>query len=116
MDIAIAVLVGVLILLVEHYLPWSKLVGRELPRPAAYILGVLAMIVPLSALYIWWHYRSVVLGWRPIEWYWAVVAMWAVVIGCGLAVLGAYALDSWLEYRMRLAIAEREADHLRPEV
>lgn len=96
-EICVAVLVAMLALLALHWLPWRLLLGRELPRPAAYIVGTLAMVLPLTVLFAIWQ-----------EWL-AVAALWAVVVGSGAAVLGAYLLDGWLHERQaRAETAERE--------
>jgi hypothetical protein len=88
--IGLACLVAALLLFVEHWFPWGLVIGRVLPRPAAYVLGVLAMIVPLSVLLVFWG-EWLVLG-----------ALWAVIVSGGAAVLGAYALDWLLDLRMRV--------------
>lgn len=95
--IAIAVVVAALALLALHWLPWISLLGRELPRPAAYIVGVLSMAMPLTGLFAAWS-----------EW-WAMLALWAVVVGSGLTVMGAYLFDAWLHHRQaRKEAEERE--------
>lgn len=101
-QIGVTVIVAALALLALHWLPWRKLLGRKLPRPAAYILGTLAMALPLTGLYTAWGLV------------WPVVAQWAVVAGSGVAVLGAYLFDAWLHQRQaRKEAEEREKAMLR---
>lgn len=92
--IGVAVLVAGLGELVLHWLPWRLLLGGELPRPPAYVLGTLAIALPLTGLFFAWGLWA------------AAVALWSVVIGAGVAVLGAYLLDGWLENRLGRAEAE----------
>ena len=86
-QICVASVIAVLAQLALHWLPWKMLLGRELPRPAAYALGTLAISLPLTGLF---------LAWGIVE---AVLALWSVVIGSGAAVAGAYLLDAWLHAR-----------------
>ena len=94
-EILICCGVVMLILLVEHYFPWRLILGRKLPRLAAYVLGVLAMVGPLSFLYFRWEVA-------PVMVHGHLVALWCVVVSGGLAVLLAYALD-WIAGRVRLS-------------
>ncbi len=118
LDIVLTIVVAILLLLVEHYWPWRKITGRDLPRPVAYVLGVAAMIVPLTGLLLRWHYDIPKWMGQPNSSMavMMIIAMWGVVCGSGLAVIGTYVLDSWLEYRSRALVAEREGEHLRREV
>lgn len=92
----LACLIAALLLFVEHWFPWHLVIGRELPRPAAYVLGVLALMLPFSGLLVYWR------SWQ------ALIAVWAVVASGGAAVLGAYALD-WL---LHLRVKAREQEEL----
>lgn len=95
--IVVACVVAGLGQLALHWLPWRLLCGRVLPRPAAYVLGTLGIALPLSGLLAGWG-----------EW-WALLALWAVVVAAGLAVLLAYLLDAWLDHRQaRHEAEERE--------
>lgn len=97
LDIAITALVAALALLALHWLPWPLLLGHELPRPAAYVLGTLAMILPLTGLFAVWGLPNTIL------------ALWAVVSFSGTAVLGAIMFDAWLHNRqVRKEAEERE--------
>jgi hypothetical protein len=82
-----------------HYFPWKMLLrGRELPRLAAYTLGLLGMMGPLTA---WLMDRN------EIE---VVVALWAVIVSAGLMVFALYGFDHYLELIMRdIEAAEERA-------
>ncbi len=83
--------------LAMHWMPWKLLLGRELPRPAAYILGTLGIVGPLTIMLLSWSLS------------WVVGAVWAAVIASGLAVIAAYLLDAWLHDRQaRRECEERE--------
>ena len=88
-DIAITTLISVLTLIAEHYFPWGVMVGKQLPRITAYVLGILGLIVPLSLLYCFWLLDP------PTEEWAYLAALLSVVIFGGLAVIGCYGLD-WL--------------------
>ncbi len=76
-----------------HYFPWRQVMGRELPRPAAYVLGVLGFAVPYG---VW-----LVQGGLVAE----AVALAEVLAVAGGVVLALYALD-WV---VRVAWERREA-------
>ncbi len=64
-----------------HYFPWKKLLkGRELPRVAAYTLGVLGLMLPFSA----W-----LLDRREI---FILQVLWFVIGTGGMTVLALYGL------------------------
>ena len=108
-QLLITILVVVLSLLAQHYFPWGMLLRRRLPRLAAYTLGMLGVILPLSGLYLYWSAH-------PPVWIHAhLFALWAATIAGGLAVTGAYALDALLAQLVRLReleerLNERQAD------
>lgn len=95
-QIFLTALIAALILLVEHWFPWRLVFRRELPRVAAYVMGNLAMICPLSVLYWAWSGQSFV--WPAMH----LVALWVVSGAGGLAVGFAYAID-WILLRLALA-------------
>lgn len=92
--------IAALLLVVEHYLPWRGLLGRDLPRLWAYVLGVLALILPLSGLLAFWA-----------EWG-ALGALWLVTGAGGLAVIFCYLFDAWLWAREEARMAVRERNTL----
>lgn len=72
-----------------HYFPWRMLLGKELPRLAAYTLGMLGMMVPLS---VWLMDRG------EIE---IIQMLWIVIVSAGLTVFALYGLDHYLELLRR---------------
>lgn len=108
-EITLAALVTVLGLLAQHWFPWPMLLRRKLPRLAAYALGVLGMLLPLSGLYAWWAASGQT--WR---WAW-IVAMWVVALVGGLAVSFAYALD-YVLHRLAQRLELSELLEMRDEV
>ena len=102
-QILIAVLISSLILVSEHYWPWQPIIRRPLPKLTAYIMGVLAIHLPLTVLLLVWSY------WQ------AVYALWAITLVSGGVVAGINHLDSYLETRTRMEISEHEARSLRPD-
>jgi 4-hydroxybenzoate polyprenyltransferase len=68
-----------------HYFPWRMLLGKDLPRLGAYTLGLLGMMVPLSA---WLMVRN------EIE---ILQTIWMVVFSAGLMVFALYGFDHYLE-------------------
>ena len=88
MGILIAALMSALSLMVQHLLPWPKIFDRDMPRVVAYILGVLALALPLTVLFAVWAL------WQ------ALLALWMVIVAGGASVLLAYALEDWLKVRI----------------
>lgn len=103
-DLLDAVLMAVLLLLVEHWGPWQDLTQKRFHNLVNYILGVLALIIPLSILMMRWGLWS------------AIGAIWAVVIGGGLAVMGAYWVDGWIATRRALKAAQTDSAILHAEM
>lgn len=81
-----------------HYFPWRILLkGKELPRLAAYSLGSLGMMGPLTV----WLWR---IGENDV-----ITALWAVVVAAGFTVFALYGLDHYLDLIMRdIEATERE--------
>jgi hypothetical protein len=104
LGILITMVVAALLLLVEHWFPWSKVVARPLHQTVNYMMGLAAILVPLTVLFGVWE--------RWTE----VLALWVVAAGGGLGVMAAYAFDGWMAARARAKAAELEASMLRPEV
>lgn len=88
----VAVLI-VIVMLSEaslHYFPWKMLLrGRELPRVAAYILGILGLMCPFTA-WLW------TIGETEIIW-----VLWMVIASGGFIVIILYGLDHYLWLEMR---------------
>ncbi|MBI5964904.1 MAG: hypothetical protein HY863_15605 [Chloroflexi bacterium] len=72
-----------------HYFPWRMALGRELPRLAAYTLGLLGMMVPLS-MWLMDHDEIEILQ-----------TLWTVIFTAGLTVFALYGLDRYLELARR---------------
>lgn len=75
-----------------HYFPWRKILkGKELPRVAAYALGVLGLMAPFTA----W-----LLGIGLQE---AAMTLWLAIVAGGTMVLSLYGLDHVvdLEWKVR---------------
>lgn len=81
-----------------HYFPWKKLLkGNELPRVAAYALGVLGLMIPFSA----WLLEQ-----NELE---VFKILWMVILAGGLSVLSLYGLDRYIELEWRnMEATERE--------
>lgn len=73
-----------------HYFPWKMLLrGKELPRLAAYTLGLLGMMGPLTA-WLWDRNEMEV-----------IQVLWIVIVFAGLMVFALYGLDHYLDLIMR---------------
>ena len=81
-----------------HYFPWRMLLrGKKLPRLAAYTLGLLGMMVPLT---IWlWQIGELEV----------IKALWMVIVAAGMTVFALYGLDHYLDLIMKdIESVERE--------
>ena len=73
-----------------HYFPWKMLLrGRKVPRLAAYTLGLLGMMGPLT---VWLWDRN------EIE---VIQTLWVVIMSAGIMVFALYGLDHYLDLIMR---------------
>ncbi len=83
-----------------HYFPWKLLLkGKELPRVAAYALGMLGLMVPFST----WLWKR-----NAVE---VIQVLWIVIISGGLTVFALYGLDRYIEMEwQRMEASERERD------
>lgn len=97
----LVVLFSCVLLALEHYFPWRGILRRDLPVVARYTMGVLALVVPLSVL---WVTQG---DWANVQLIWAVVGFG------GLTVYLLYVLDSSIEAHGRADIAEGEGRQLR---
>lgn len=100
--LTVASVMGLLVAM--HYFPWRMIHGKSLHPIWNYILGVLAINLPFSALLAMWE-----------EWL-ILLVIWLCVVFGGGAVMLSYALDSWLLHRARAQIAERETRILKSEL
>lgn len=108
LSIALAAVVSALIQLVSHWFPWRLVLGRNLPRVAAYVVGVLGFLLPVTGLYWYWDAHQVMAAWLHL------VALWACVSASGLAVVLGYAIDC-IANRVRLAQELQELYEAREE-
>lgn len=97
-------MIASLLLLVEHWFPWQLMLRKELPRLAAYVVGVLAIVVPLSGLYLFWGFQP---GYRVNHG--ELIALWVAVGSGGISVLVAHGVDELLR---RLARGEETEELL----
>lgn len=83
-----------------HYFPWRLILkGRDLPRPPAYVFGVSAIAIPLSAWLLWFGY---------IE---SVVVLWVAIVSAGLVVMVLYLFDYVIELMWRDKEARERENH-----
>lgn len=95
-DIVFTSLFAVCVMLIEHWFPWQMVLRRKLPRLAAYVMGLLGIIGPLTILY--WRWGSE----PPVSQWFYLLALWAVVLSSGVAVALAYLFD-WVTGRVALS-------------
>ena len=105
--IVVSSMVTFLLILVEHWLPWKEILGRELPRTAAYVAGTAAILLPFTGM---------VLLVPEVDRAGVVIGLWVVTIAAGAGTWLGYLVDGWLKMRTRLTVSEREAQYLRPRV
>lgn len=95
--IAVAALISFLMVVVEHYLPWRAILKQELPRIPSYIMGVLAILIPLTMLFFVFAF------WSSAE---VLIAFWVVTGSAGAGTILSYNLDSLIHIRMRAEESE----------
>lgn len=92
MDTTIVLAIPALTMLFAHYFPWGRVFGRELPRPAAYSIGLATILITVTGT--WWATAEpsslVVVLW-----------FWAAATSAGLATGLAYLIDSAVERNHR---------------
>jgi hypothetical protein len=77
-----------------HYFPWRVLLkGKKLPRVAAYTLGTLAMMAPLTA-WLWEQGQTV----KTVD---VIETLWVSIFTAGLTVLALYGLDRYLKLEIK---------------
>lgn len=88
-----------------HYFPWRKILkGKDLPRVAAYTLGVLGLMLPFTA----W-----LLGTGQGE---TAVVLWLVIISGGVMVLALYGLDHVIDLEWKVREGEERETQLKEQV
>src|SRR3972149_10096740 len=101
----LAVLCSAGLLWGEHYPPWGRWLGRELPRTGAYTLGVLAIITPLMLLWLIWAAHPP----AGNPYFWAIATLGMDVMASGLTVYLLYLVDGRKSEELRRRAAEQEA-------
>jgi len=84
MQLWMAIVISILMIWVEHWFPWNLIPivkGKDLPRLAAYVLGVLALAGPLTGLFLSQGNSQ------------AVWEMWVVISAAGGATFLAWFVD-----------------------
>jgi hypothetical protein len=105
--IVLTALVAMLITMAQHWFPWQEFLQKDLPRPAAYVLGTLAILLPATVL----------VAIEPrFDQFLAILSVWAAAAGAGLGTILGYVVDNLLHMRGRLKAAETESQLLRPGV
>lgn len=95
--IALCATTTTMILLAQHY--WLR--GQRRHPTLNYILGTLAIYLPLTALFLLWQN------------YLVVAALWLVTALGGGAVIASYLMDGWMAVHARLKASEDEGQILR---
>lgn len=80
-SILIISLIAAALQFAAHYFPYRRLLGRELTRIEAYVIGLLIIAGALTGWLIWQGLFT------------ALIALWAVVVSSGLAVVAGYTID-----------------------
>lgn len=75
-----------------HWAPLARIIGRPLPKPIAYVIGVLGILLPYSVYMgvfqgVWWE-------------------VWYFVLASGIATILAYVVDYMLHLHARAKDAE----------
>jgi len=98
----LAAMFAILIMFAEHYLPWRYVVSHDRLHPVAnYILGLLGIFLPYTALMAYWRVTFVLIS--PLA---AAAALWAIAAAAGITVSSLYILDSWYQR----GVCAREAE------
>jgi len=92
---------GFFAIMALHWLPWEKLIGKKLPRPISYMIGVGVIGATFAAWCLWAQPNSL----------WTVRGFWIIVIAIGLGDLVAYGIDDWGGGRMDKRTSGRTQRH-----
>lgn len=93
------------IVVAVHYLPWQLILKKPLPRITAFVLGMLAIGVPFSGLFLT---DSTWLNAEILRSFWVLCAV------AGVATLSCHGLDAFLRNRLQAdETAERERSMLK---
>lgn len=99
MEIVIVAIIAALGQIAAHYFPWHKLFRGGLPKVAAYSIGTAFMALPATGWMVW------------AQEYRAAIVLWSAIAASGLAVMGAYALDGYLDHKARAEDLEEQINH-----
>jgi hypothetical protein len=103
-DMIVATSTTALILLLEHWIPYRTLFGKEPGLISRYVMGTLGLVIPLSGLMVTWA------NWA------ALVAIWILVIAGGLVTMGAHAIDNYTITKLNADINQHENNELRRSI
>ena len=106
MNIFVCCLVAGLLLLILHWLPWEKLLGRSLPRLAEFTLGMSGILMPVSVTILWAKADSGQ----------SLVLIWSTMASGCLAMLLGYWVDDWADKRARAIEAETREETLEEQI
>ena len=81
-------LLATLSIAVLHWFPWRRLTGHELPRLAAYTMGVAVILGVPSLSY---------LRYQPMDGATVFALFWTAGIAAGVATVGAWVVDLLIE-------------------
>lgn len=108
LGVAIAALIAMLVVMLEHWLPWNLLLLKMKPgRIASYLMGVLTFLIPLTVLFLT---TKTLEGWQ------VAVGLWIVVSSSGFGTVLGYWIDSWLNHKTRAREAEQRETRLTDEL
>ena len=85
-------LITFLLVIIEHYFPWQALIRKPLPQLMAYVLGVLSIAIPFTALIL----LVPEIGGSQI-----LISFWIIVAAAALGICLAHGLDAYLRARSR---------------
>jgi hypothetical protein len=101
-DLIMTALFTALLLGLEHYIPWRRIMGHDIRVPWSYVVGVASLGLPFSA----WALGAA----RPLSGWEVVAGFWTVVAAGGWSVLACYKLDWYLEERAREGVERGRGD------
>jgi hypothetical protein len=88
-----------------HYFPWRKILkGKDLPRVAAYALGVLGLMVPFTVWLLGKGERDIAL------------TLWLAIVAGGTMVLALYGLDHVIDLEWKVREGTERETQLKEQV
>ena len=108
-EIFVVSFISIALLWGEHYTPWKRWLKRELSRVEAYILGTLAIVLPVLGLYgVWAQHRP---AGNPFAW--AMIALGVDVMASGSVVIFLYIVDHATDKGEEAEVRQEEVRILR---